>query len=43
MQKGFIKKETLAQVFSCKFCETSKNKFFHRTPMVAASDMFDYC
>ena len=32
-----IKKETLAQVFSCKFCEISKNTFFHRTPLVAAS------
>ena len=24
----FIKKETLAQVFSCKFCEIFKNIFF---------------
>ena len=24
----FIKKETLAQVFSCEFCEISKNNFF---------------
>ena len=24
----FIKKETLVQVFSCEFCETSKNTFF---------------
>ena len=24
----FIKKETLAQVFSCEFCEISKNTFF---------------
>ena len=23
-----MKKETLAQVFSCEFCETSKNTFF---------------
>ena len=29
--------ETLAQVFSCEFCEISKNTFFHRTPLVAAS------
>ena len=34
---NFIKKETLAQVFSCKVCEISKNTFFHRTPLVAAS------
>ena len=25
---NFIKKETLAQVFSCEFCETSKSTFF---------------
>ena len=34
----FIKKETLAQVFSCEFCEISKNTFYYRTPLVAASD-----
>ena len=34
----FIKKETLAQVSSCEFCEISKNTFFYGTPMVAASD-----
>ena len=34
---NFIKKETLAQVFSCEFCEISKNNFLHRTPLVAAS------
>ena len=28
----FIKKETLAQVFYCKFCKILKNTFFHRTP-----------
>ena len=36
-----IKKETLAQVFSRKFCEIPKNTFFHRTPLVAASVKFD--
>ena len=25
---NFIKKETLAQVFCCEFCEISKNTFF---------------
>ena len=25
---NFIKKETLAQVFSCKFCEISESTFF---------------
>ena len=34
---NFIKKETLTQVFSCKFYEISKNNFFYRTPPVAAS------
>ena len=35
---NFIKKEALAQVFSCEFCEISKNAFSYRTPLVAASD-----
>ena len=35
---NFINKESLAQVFSCEFCEISKNTFFYRTPPVAASD-----
>ena len=34
---NFIKKESLAQMFSCEFCEISKNTFFYRTPPVAAS------
>ena len=34
---NFIKKEILAQVFSCEFGETSKNTFSYRTPPVAAS------
>ena len=29
---SFIKKETLAQLFSCEFCEISKNTFSYRTP-----------
>ena len=32
-----VKKESLAQVFSCEFCKISKNNFFYRTPPVAAS------
>ena len=36
---NFIKKETLAQVFSCEFCEIFKNTFYYRTPPVAASAM----
>ena len=34
---NFIKKECLAQVFSCKFCKIFKKTFFCRTPLVAAS------
>ena len=34
---NFIKKETLAQVFSCEFCEISKNTFSYKAPPVAAS------
>ena len=34
---NFIKKETLAQVFSCEFCEIFKKSYFYGTPLVAAS------
>ena len=34
---NFIRKETLAQVFSYEICEISKNIFSYRTPPVAAS------
>ena len=30
---NFIQEETLAQVFSCEFCEISKNTFFKGTLM----------
>ena len=36
---NFIKKETLAQVFSSEFCKISKNTFSDRTPLVAASEL----
>ena len=36
----FIKKETLAQVFSCKFCEIAKNTSLYRTPLAIASGRF---
>ena len=36
----FIKKETLAQVFSCEFWEISKYTFSYRTPPVATCDLF---
>ena len=32
-----LKKETLAQVFSCEFCEISKNTFLQNTPGATAS------
>ena len=35
---NFIKKEALAQVFSCEFCEISRNTFFYRTPLVVAPE-----
>ena len=35
---NFIKKETLSQVFSCEFCEISRNTLSYRIPPVAASD-----
>ena len=35
---NFIKKETLAQIFSCEFCEILKNIFSYRTPPVTASE-----
>ena len=36
-QSLFIKKETLAQVFSCEFCEIFWSTFFNRTPLVVGS------
>ena len=36
-RKTPVPKETLAQVFSCEFWEISKNNFFYRTILVAAS------
>ena len=32
--------KTLSHVFSCEFCEISKNTFFYRTPLVAVSGIF---
>ena len=34
---NFVKKEILAQLFSCGFCEISKSTFLYRTPLMAAS------
>ena len=35
----YFKKKTRAQVFSCEFCEVSKNTYSYKTPLVAASVM----
>ena len=37
---NFIKKKTLVQMFSCEFCEISKNTFTYRTSTVAVSESF---
>ena len=42
VRRCFVKKVFLeilenSQVFSCEFCKISKNNFFYRTPLVAAS------
>ena len=38
---NFIKKEILAEVFSCEFCEISKNTFSCWAPPVAAYEKID--
>ena len=38
-QANFIKKETLAQVFSCEFCKISKNTFFTEHLWTTASEV----
>ena len=37
---NFIKKETLAQVLSCEFCEISKNKFCNFTKKEALAQVY---
>ena len=39
---NFIKKKTLAQVFSCEFCEISKNTFFHSFGFHSTSKWQEY-
>ena len=36
---NFIKKDTLAQVFSCEFCDISKNTFFTEHLWTTASEL----
>ena len=38
---NFIRKETLAQVFSSEFCEIFKNTFSYRTPTMVFSDFYN--
>ena len=38
----FNKVALLAQIFSCKFCEISRNTFFDRTHLVAASEFIGF-
>ena len=38
---NFIKKETLAQLFSCEFCEISKDTFFTEHLLPTASEMLE--
>ena len=42
MTCNFIKKETLALVFSCEFCEISKNSFFTEHLRTTASVFCDF-
>ena len=37
---NFIKKETLAKVFSCDFCEICKNTFFTEHLWTSASEFY---
>ena len=37
-KKVFLEISQNSQVFSCEFCEISKNTFSHRTSLVAASE-----
>ena len=39
---NFIKKEDLTQMLYCEFCEISKNTFFHKSPLVTASESNRY-
>ena len=40
--KNFLKKEKVAQVFSCEFWERFMNFFLYRTPLQADSDLMDF-
>ena len=40
-QQPYLKRDS-TQVCSCEFCDTFKNKFFHRAPPVAASAIWQF-
>ena len=42
LRPAILLKKTLAQVFSCEFCEVYKTTFFHRTLVVAASVKYNF-
>ena len=39
---SYLKKESLAQVFSCEFCENSKNTFFIEHHRVTTSEILRF-
>ena len=42
LRPATLLKKSMAQVFSCEFCKISKNTFFYKTPLVAASAHTDH-
>ena len=38
---NFVKKETLAQMFSCEFCEISKHTYFNEHLWATASERYE--
>ena len=42
LRPAILLKKTLAQMFSCEFCEVYKSTFFHRTLLVAASVKYNF-
>ena len=39
---NFIKKETLAQLFSCEFCKSFKNTYFEEHLGTADSEYYEF-
>ena len=38
----YLSKQTRTQMFSCKYCKISMNSLFYRTPLMAASEKYEY-